>query len=176
MNKLETQKSIGQGKWNEDVSWEFILTQDLPDLSLCTAVCCITVFQGKLLLIKNKRGWELPAGHIEEKESVIQAMQREVKEEAGARIENQLIFGYKKLTAAKPMQKGNSGSFYPFPHSYVVFAYANALSVDQEQLPQDIVERKIVSYSESLQLFSDVSQYQVILNFLLTQQLLELVR
>lgn len=174
MSTLETQKSIGQGKWNENISWEFIVTKDLPDLNLCTAVCCITIFQDKLLLIRNKRGWELPAGHIEESESVSQAIRREVQEEAGAKIENPSIFGYKKLTASKPVPKGDSDSFYPFPHSFVLFAYANALSVSQEDLPKDVMERRTVSYSEALQLFSDLSQYQAILDYLLTQQLLNL--
>lgn len=176
MSKLETQKNIGTGKWNENISWEFIVTNDLPDFNLCTAVCCITVFQAKLLLIKNKRGWELPAGHIEESESAAQAIRREVKEEAGAEIEDPSIFGYKKLTASKPVPKGDSDSFYPFPHSYVLFAYANAISVNQEDLPKDVAERRAVSYFEALQLFSDVSQYQAILDYLLTQQLLNLTR
>lgn len=174
MSKLETQKSIGTGKWNENISWEFVVTNDLPDLNLCTAVCCITVFQEKLLLIKNKRGWELPAGHIEGSESVTQAMRREVKEETGAEIGDPSVFGFKKLTALKPVPKGDSVNFYPFPHSCVLFAYAEALSMSQEDLPKDVVERRAVSYSEALQLFSDLSQYQVILDYLLAQQLLNL--
>lgn len=41
---------------------------------------------GKLLLIKNKRGWDYPGGHVEPGETPEEALQREVMEEASIKI------------------------------------------------------------------------------------------
>ena len=39
---------------------------------------------GKVLLIRSpRRGWEFPGGQVEEGENLIEALQREIKEEAG---------------------------------------------------------------------------------------------
>lgn len=43
---------------------------------------------GEVLLIKHhKRGWEIPQGRVEEGEDLIEALHREVMEEAGVKIE-----------------------------------------------------------------------------------------
>ena len=41
---------------------------------------------GKVLLLKNKKGWDLPGGHIKKDENMIQALEREVYEETGLDI------------------------------------------------------------------------------------------
>jgi 8-oxo-dGTP diphosphatase len=44
----------------------------------------ITNPQGEILLVRSpKRGWEMPGGQVEEGESLITALQREVQEESG---------------------------------------------------------------------------------------------
>lgn len=44
--------------------------------------------EGKILMIKSPdRGWEIPGGQVEVGEDLIQALKREVKEEAGIDIE-----------------------------------------------------------------------------------------
>ena len=64
---------------------------------------------GKILLIRSpRRGWELPGGKVEEGENLIEALQREIQEEAGVtasigplvgiysniRLPTKLMFGF----------------------------------------------------------------------------------
>ena len=43
---------------------------------------------GTILLLKNKKGWDLPGGHMRHGETKQQALKREVFEEAGIQINN----------------------------------------------------------------------------------------
>lgn len=46
--------------------------------------CLVRNDSGRMLLIRHyRRGWEIPQGHVEAGEDVIQALQREVMEETG---------------------------------------------------------------------------------------------
>lgn len=50
--------------------------------------CLVRNSNNDILLIRNhKRGWEIPQGRVEEGESLIDALHREVREEAGVEIE-----------------------------------------------------------------------------------------
>ena len=50
--------------------------------------CLVRNDQHQLLLIKHcKRGWEIPQGRVEEGENLLDALRREVREEAGVEIE-----------------------------------------------------------------------------------------
>ncbi len=49
--------------------------------------CLVRNDRGEILLIKHlKRGWEIPQGRVEEGESLVDALHREVREEAGVEI------------------------------------------------------------------------------------------
>ena len=48
--------------------------------------------EGKVLLVRHhKRGWEIPQGHVDEGEGVIDALHREMMEEAGIRIKVDML-------------------------------------------------------------------------------------
>ena len=50
--------------------------------------CLVRNAHDEILLIRNeKRGWEIPQGRVEEGENLIEALHREVREEAGVEIE-----------------------------------------------------------------------------------------
>lgn len=58
-------------------------------------VCAAVIREDRnILLIRNpERGWELPGGHVEEGESVCDALLREVKEETGIEVEIERFCG-----------------------------------------------------------------------------------
>lgn len=68
------------------VEVEFIpgsLQRDLP----ITATGAFTFTQpGQVVLTKNGRGWDNPGGHLEEGETVLDALHREIEEEIAGRI------------------------------------------------------------------------------------------
>lgn len=164
---------LSRGQWNEKVSWEFIVSKEIPDIELCTAMCCVTTFNRRILLIKNKRGWEIPAGH-KEKESPEEGIVREVYEETRATIENPQLFGYKKLTATEPIpQRGNTGGFYPFPHSYVAYYYAEASGLLDIPLAEDVTQVAFDTYEEAQQKLASGHQYENILEYLIQENLIE---
>lgn len=163
---------LSEGRWGENISWQFIASTEQPKRELCTAVCCITTFENKLLLVKNKRGWECPAGHIRGAESLEQAASREVREETRALISKPQLFGYKKLTALERVPRVDEPTlFYPFPNSYVVFFYADAIAFSNEPLGKDVEEIKLASYGEAKELLAKGRQYENVLEYLLQNKI-----
>jgi 8-oxo-dGTP diphosphatase len=54
---------------------------------------------GRVLLVLNKRGWEMPGGQVDAGEDPIHALRREVREEAGCEIAVGRLFGvYSNVT------------------------------------------------------------------------------
>jgi len=49
---------------------------------------------GKILTLKNERGWDIPGGHLDGDESVIDATHREVLEEASVTIKDLRFFAF----------------------------------------------------------------------------------
>ena len=52
-----------------------------------TVPCGIILRGGKILLVKDKNGWVIPGGKIEEGETPLQALKREIKEETSLEID-----------------------------------------------------------------------------------------
>ncbi len=57
---------------------------DVPSLEQVSAVFLIAFNGEKILSIKNERGWDIPGGHMEPRETLIEGLHREVIEEGGA--------------------------------------------------------------------------------------------
>ena len=50
--------------------------------------CLVKDAGGKVLLVRHhKRGWEIPQGRVEEGESLLDALHREIREETGVEVE-----------------------------------------------------------------------------------------
>src|SRR3989338_2237218 len=167
---------LSKGRWDKNISWEFMISPEKPDSSFCTAVCCVTTFNQKLILVRNKNKWELPSGIIENGEKEEQAAIREVGEETGAFINNPQMFGYRKLTAQKPVEKPEKqGMYYPFPHSYVIYFHADTSQILERPHDEEIIEVKIVNFNEAVNLLTTESQYAGILDYMVENRLIDVI-
>lgn len=115
--KPSIEKKILSGSWNENVSWEFYLSENMPPAELCPAACCIAKYKDKIVLTRNHRGWEILGGHLEKGETVEEAFRREALEEGGFTVDRYKLFGYRKITTKKKV-KNDRNFEYPFPISY----------------------------------------------------------
>jgi 8-oxo-dGTP pyrophosphatase MutT (NUDIX family) len=104
------------GRWGDNITWEFHLSEVLPPSNLCTAVFCLAIVDGlpeSIVLARNKRGWELLGGHIEPGESIESTLVREALEEGGFRPTWYRPFGYRKVISTVPVANDHHGGFYP---------------------------------------------------------------
>lgn len=168
-------RKISEGRWNDNLSWDFFLSDRIPDESLCTAVCCVTVCRNKLVLVENKRGWEIPAGHVEENEDVVKATLREVLEETGLHLQQRpVLFGYKRVTAQTPVLRNEvTNTYYPFPHAYVGFFFAEASDLESQETFSDVAGLKFATYEEAKALLSSGKQYDGMLEHLVSNKLIK---
>lgn len=113
-----TDEKVLEGTWSEDSKWEFFLSSTLPNKEICTAVFGIPKVKNCFLLTKTIRGWELPGGHIEEKEEIIDALKREVREEVGFITQRAVLYGYRKIITSKVLYDKKQNP-YPYPISYI---------------------------------------------------------
>lgn len=133
---------IETGTWNqgnECVSWDLFQSATLLKTENCTAVFCVAITDDqKILLVKERRGWGMPGGHIESGETLVNALQRECTEEAGFRPHNPKLFGYRKITATTPTQHPEPGRQYPFPVSYIAYYVARCVGRPQAHTEADV--------------------------------------
>lgn len=66
--------------------------QEMPARELVSAVFLVGFKGGNVLAARNERGWDIPGGHLEEGESLLAGLRREVREEAGATFEKAVPF------------------------------------------------------------------------------------
>ncbi|HEU4967216.1 MAG TPA: NUDIX domain-containing protein [Candidatus Saccharimonadales bacterium] len=119
---------IDTGTWswgNEGVAWELYRASALPSPDDCTAAFCVAITrENKIVLEREERGWGMLGGHIDDDETIEQALKRECLEEGGFVVQDPILFGYRKITAEKPVVHPTPGRTYPFPVSYIAYYYA----------------------------------------------------
>lgn len=104
--QFASENKIMSGKSNdENTSWEFHISQDMPPRELCSAVFCVAMYQDKIVLTRNHRGWEFLGGHIEKGETVEGALRREAMEEGGFKIDRCELFGHRKFGQEKYQER-----------------------------------------------------------------------
>jgi 8-oxo-dGTP diphosphatase len=98
--------------------------------------CLVRNEDNQVLLIKHyKRGWEIPQGRVEEGENLLDALRREVREEAGVEIEpGPLAVVWSMLT----------------PPSAVIFTFLGRYAGGELRCSDDSVGASWFSESEAL--------------------------
>jgi 8-oxo-dGTP pyrophosphatase MutT (NUDIX family) len=155
---MSNSEPVAIGKWGEYVDWEIHRSRDLPPIELCTAVACVAltgVHLDEIVLTRNRRGWEVLAGHIEPGETLEQALAREALEEGGFRVSKSVPFGYRKITATKRPEPGTRQSNYPYPTTYIAYYLAYTDSPIEKFTGEEIIESRAFTPGQLKQLVRD---------------------
>lgn len=158
------------GDWSRKVRWEYYIANDYPTLSLCTAISVVGLLDlTKVLLVHHKvRGWTFPGGHIENDETISEAVQRETLEETGAIISNCQMIGFQKVIHSEPEKHRSGKGYYPFPFSYIPhFLVEIEKENESEILDINISEYQLLNPNEALNYFASHSKEYLLLMLLI---------
>lgn len=112
---------------------EVYLSDEMPEVSLCTAAYAFVFKDGTFLQTELREGerpqrrLDLPGGHIDEGENPEQTAIRETFEETGVHVKNPKLVAYVKITThtLKP-----ENSRYPYPIGYMLY-YLCELEIEE---------------------------------------------
>jgi len=116
--------------WSNGLSFEFtsILTKDLPPLPLITSVRAILECNGEVLVFEDDLAPHvIPGGHRENGESLLESLERGIREETGCRITGaprQLGVLHLRMLSPKPERHP-----YAYPDNFWLIYAASALAV-----------------------------------------------
>jgi ADP-ribose pyrophosphatase YjhB (NUDIX family) len=77
----------------------------VPSPHEVSAVFLIALADKNIVAIRNQRGWDIPAGHMESGESLLGAIHREAQEEASMKFKNAIPFVTVTSTSEEPKYK-----------------------------------------------------------------------
>lgn len=79
-------------QWFGNTDVQFTLLSEPPENTLIANINIIPRIEDKWLILRTEAGtWEIPGGTREPNESLLETLQRELLEEAGAKISNKII-------------------------------------------------------------------------------------
>lgn len=139
MSRQEAEKFLGGKVKPEERKWfvQIVKSESLPPHAEVTAVATVACLGDKILFIRNKRGWDIPGGHVEEiDESIEQTAKRELLEEACAECGEFRLVGYM------------ISDFYPDRETYIAILKTEVTSLFNFSPQHETVERKLMSPKE----------------------------
>jgi 8-oxo-dGTP pyrophosphatase MutT (NUDIX family) len=151
MSSQESSRKILDGRWDDNISWEFYLSSELPESAMCTSISCLAVMKetNQIVLTRNRRGWEMLGGHIEPGESLKDTLIRESMEEGGFYPSRSRMYGYRRISAKEPVPNEHHGGVYP-PVTYIAhyLAVTDVPLVEPTGASDEIFERRVFSANE----------------------------
>ena len=107
---------------------ERVLSDQESDRLLTATAFVVPVFpDGTVMMAMNtRRGMEIPGGHVDPWETLVEAAARECLEEVGCTIRDIRPLGYLRMVCGGDAPEGYR---YPFPLSYQQFYYADVVDV-----------------------------------------------
>ena len=126
--------------------YQLVLDDMLPSQELITAVFGL-IFDEELFLMTqlNKRGWDIPGGHIEAGELPIDAVIREIFEETATRVKNLQIFAYERFELQGAIPESYK---YPCPISYQLFYLGQVMMMEDFSPTNEAHARKLFTPEE----------------------------
>ncbi|WP_028776415.1 NUDIX hydrolase [Shimazuella kribbensis] len=126
-----------------------VLSSTLPPIGKITTVFGVVTYKGKVLVAHLYRGWDLPGGHVDNGEGLMEALEREVFEETKVRIYQPTLVGYQKLEVLADKPKNYQ---YPYPESYQVHFHAEVKEICEFEGDSETYGRDFFSFDQVAQL------------------------
>ena len=129
-----------------------ITKSDAPaPIALTTSVHGLCFLGDKILMVNDRdnRWWNIPGGHVEEDESLEEALRRELQEEAAASLAIIKLIGYYHIHIEGPEPPNLPG---PYPDGYMQVYFCTLLSLDPFTSDHETTARKLFSTTEAREL------------------------
>ncbi len=117
--------------------------EKIPPQQEVSAVFLIALKDTSIIVIRNHRGWDIPAGHLEEKEGILEALQREAREEASMTYTHPIPFVLVFSDSEEQKYKGKC----------MIGFTTKEFELNDFVSAPDSSERKIMSIEEFLSLY-----------------------
>ena len=158
MSKAITAKDypyLAQARRGDSQRWQFELRAAPPPAELISNVYAVSFVGARCLLIRmmhrQRQVWDLTGGTLEPGETYLDAIRRELMEEAGAQLLTFEPFGAWHCWSSAPAPYR---PHLPHPESYRVVGYGEAALVGSPTNPPDgeqVIEVACVSVEEAVQ-------------------------